>query len=575
MDKKKYLKSFVVSFILSLAFFAPLAARAAELNFTPSAVSQTVDNTFSIAVYVASVDQAVNAVSGVVSFPTDKLKVVNLSKINSILSLWVQEPAFSNTQGTINFEGITLNPGYVGSGGTIITITFQAKTPGQANIRLASGSILANNGVGTNILNKLGTAVFSIQSKISEVSEVVSPATVPSDNLVSIITSTTHPNQSKWYANNLPEFSWSLPPEALEVRTLIGKSATGVPVVRYVSPISTKQVNALSDGTHYFSLQIRTAKGWGKIERYRVNIDTTPPKSFSVVFPHGKKSLEPRPIILFNTTDGESNVSHYTIKIGDGGAERISPETESNPYSLPPQYPGAHIVSVTAVDEAGNTQSASEAFEIEAIETPNITYYQDELKSGDILKISGTTYSDSEIVVLIKEKGEIFSEEHTRSNSFGAWTLISTKRFNPGVYSFTARATDERGAKSNETTPLTIIVHSKFLVEFINLILNYLSATLLVLLALVLVIGGGAYIWYRLIHIIRRLRRESHEAETTLAESFKVLRQDINEHVARLKTAKSKRELTFEEMAFLRQFDKELTEAETLISKGLKDISNS
>ncbi|MDP2703860.1 MAG: hypothetical protein Q8P01_01415, partial [bacterium] len=89
---------------------------------------------------VESTDQAMNAVSGVVSFPWDKLEVVSISKQGSILSLWPAEPSFSNSAGTVNFEGIALNPGYIGANGKILTITFRTRNTGQANLSFSSGS---------------------------------------------------------------------------------------------------------------------------------------------------------------------------------------------------------------------------------------------------------------------------------------------------------------------------------------------------------------------------------------------------------------------------------------------------
>ena len=65
-----------------------------------------------------------NAASGVISFPADKLEVVSLSKTGSVFTLWVQEPSFSNSAGTINFEGIVLNPGFIGAAGKTPTIKF-------------------------------------------------------------------------------------------------------------------------------------------------------------------------------------------------------------------------------------------------------------------------------------------------------------------------------------------------------------------------------------------------------------------------------------------------------------------
>jgi hypothetical protein len=572
MEGKKHVIIASVFFVIG-GVFIPSQVYAASLNFSPLAATRSVGDAFSVTVYAQSVDKALNAVSGAISFPRNILEVISISKTNSIINLWVQEPSFSNTEGIVNFEGIALNPGYTGSQGNIITINFRAKARGEANLNFSSGSILANDGLGTNILNDLGTGAFTIQS--GSQTQTVPIAQKSADGAISIITSNTHPDQKKWYSNSSPEFSWVLPPDAIEVRTLIGSSPDGIPRVSYVPPIASKKVDPLSDGIYYFSLQVRTTNGWGEVFRYRVNIDTIPPEPFTVTFPHGTKTFESQPVILFNTIDITSSVSRYDVKVGSGEPERVAAPATSNPYPLPPQHPGTHTVVVTATDEAGNTRSASADFTIEGIDAPIITFYPEELELGDLLKIRGTTYPNSEITVLVKnaDNNEVVSQEITKSNSLGDFGIIISKRLEQGTYLFTVRVTDARGAQSNETAPLTVVIKSKFLNDLINLTLDYLSAILLVMLSLALMIGGGIYIWTHAIKIIRKFRRESREAEKAVERSFTALRKEIAIHVLRLKSLK--RKLTAEEVLFLERFEKELEEAEKTITKEIQDISHS
>jgi hypothetical protein len=566
----------IVLFFLFLAF-VPLSAKAASLSFSKVSDSYTLNGNFSVNVYVGSSDQSMNAVSGVVSFPWDKLQVVSISKTNSILSLWAEEPSFSNSTGTVNFEGIVLNPGFAGAQGKVLSITFKTKNTGQANLSFSSGSVLANDGTGTNILKTLGVAVVNIGNETSisstpkEQKEII---TNISDKNTPVVVSLTHPDQSAWYANNNPEFSWVLPKDAIAVRTGISKSSSGLPLTINTPAISGKKFNKVSDGTYYFILQIRTASGWGGIARYRVNIDTTPPKQFSVVFPHGKNSLEPQPVILFDTTDTLSGISHYEVKIGDGGPERTAPIALSNPYPLPPQNPGPHVVTVTAFDRVGNTATASSDFTIEAIDAPTVISYPEEIDFDDIIKIRGTTYPDSDVDVVFYQDKKILDQESTRSNSLGDFSVIATKHFDSGAYSFTAQVTDGRGAKSKETDPLTIVVKSKFLADITAFVLDYFSGVILILLIIGGVVGAGIFMWYKFSKLIRHLRNKTKEAQHLVDKSFDLLRKDINSHIMRLKTAQNTRKLTSEEMIFLEQFEEELEDAKDVVEKKVEDITN-
>ena len=91
MEKTQKIK-FIVSLVLAAAIFAalPAVASAANVYFSPSSGSYAVGSTHTLAVYVSSADQTMNAASGVISFPSDKLEVVSLSKTGSIFTLWVQ-----------------------------------------------------------------------------------------------------------------------------------------------------------------------------------------------------------------------------------------------------------------------------------------------------------------------------------------------------------------------------------------------------------------------------------------------------------------------------------------------------
>ena len=124
-------KIYKIIWLLLFLGLLPSGAEAATLYFSPSSGEYAVGGVFSVSVYVSSADQAMNAASGAVSFPADKLEVISLSKTGSIFTLWVQEPLFSNSSGAVNFEGIALNPGFTGIGGKLITMNFKAKAAGR------------------------------------------------------------------------------------------------------------------------------------------------------------------------------------------------------------------------------------------------------------------------------------------------------------------------------------------------------------------------------------------------------------------------------------------------------------
>ncbi len=572
-----------------LIFFAflllPLSAKAATLFVSPSSGTYKPGDSFSVSIYTSSADQAMNAASGVLSFSKDTLEVVSLSKGGSIFSLWAQEPSFSNSAGTVNFEGIVLNPGFTGGSGKILTVNLKVKSSGTASLRLSSGSILANDGLGTNILSGLGSAQMTIVSSALEPDQTTSePKTPPKvspepkpetpprlPNDIDIV-SFTHPDQKIWYNNNTPEFSWVLPKGTLEVRTLITTSTGGVPTIVYSPPISNKKVDKLDDGTYYFLVQIKTAGGWGNIARYQVNIDTTAPESFAISFPQGKIGFESQPFILFNTIDKSSGLLTYEIKVGDGIVQNVVPTQVSISHRLPPQKTGAHEVSVTAIDNAGNKIISTADFTVQAIDAPVLTFYPREIDYGELIRIRGTSYPNADIQLFIQKENLIVSQEETKANSLGDFSVFVTKRLHPGDYTITAKVVDSQGIESIDSNLITIAVKSQFLVEISNLINHFPLKTLSLALVMCLLFVMMIYTIYKGKDHVAQERKRTKKA---FERSLKNLHGEIEDHVEALNKIQTKRRLTPEEIMFLENFGKKLTELDGVLTKEIESEKES
>ena len=125
LKQSKILGFLLFGLILLLSFNSPALAASASLYLSPATAKFDVGDSMAMAVYVNSDEQAINAVSGVLAFPADKLEVSSLSKSGSVINLWVLEPTFSNSTGRVSFEGLILNPGFVGTGGKGLLLNFK------------------------------------------------------------------------------------------------------------------------------------------------------------------------------------------------------------------------------------------------------------------------------------------------------------------------------------------------------------------------------------------------------------------------------------------------------------------
>src|SRR3989338_11292055 len=409
MEKKARIRIFIPAiFVFAFLAVIPQFVHAASLYFSPSSGSREVGASLSGSVYVSSADQAMNAASGIITFPQDKLEVTSLSKTGSIFSLWVEEPSFSNSAGTVNFEGIVLNPGFTGASGKAISITFKTKAAGSAPITFSSGSALANDGKGTNILSGLGDANFSIGAVGPGAPEIVTPAEVAGTPEAPAISSPTHPDPNKWYAVKEAKFTWDVPKDTTAVRLLVGRIPQAIPTVTYTTPITSKELTDLAEGTYYFHVRLRNAEGWGGVSHFRFQIDTEKPTRFEISEVERKDQTDPRAKFILDAKDETSGIDHYEIQIDNEGPQ-VWRDDGDHRYETPALGPGSYTLIAKAVDKAGNSLANSAEFVIQALEPPAINEYPRELASGEILSIKGKTkYSDVQVNVSLKhEKDEV------------------------------------------------------------------------------------------------------------------------------------------------------------------------
>ena len=136
---------------------------------TPTSRSYVVGDVFTVTLNV-STDFPINAVEADLVYPADKLELVSFSKEDSIIDFWVNGPVVSRNSGDIYFAGVIPNPGYKGNGGSVLGLNFRVKSSGDAIISVSSGSVLANDSFGTQILSKVvgGRYRLELDVKIPE-----------------------------------------------------------------------------------------------------------------------------------------------------------------------------------------------------------------------------------------------------------------------------------------------------------------------------------------------------------------------------------------------------------------------
>lgn len=518
---------------ISVAFARP--AEAASLYPAPSSGSYSVGDTFSVGVYVSSDDQAMNAVSGVLNIPRDKLEIVSLSTGGSIINLWVREPSFSVSGGSASFEGIVLNPGFTGAGGQIVVMTVRAIGPGIATINFSSGVVLANDGHGTNILRGMGTAQFTISGENlpmpvepdDEEEDEEEPSPPPErEELerrpgIPVVVSETHPDQNAWYAANDVKLNWAVPDGTTGVRLLVSRNPDDVPTVLYDSPIDSIVLNDLDDGVWYAHIQLKGTV-WSDIMHFRFQIDTEGPEAFEITEVFREDPTEPAVRFDLSATDTTSGIDHYNVLInGQYVKEGLDGTLQS--LSTPILGPGDHTIIVRAVDGAGNEREASAQFYIEPLNAPIILQYPLSLEYGDVFFLRGTTeYPNSYITLWIQGKGQEPISYEFMSDGRGDISFLTKERLPSGEVDIWLVVQDERGARSNPSERIGIVVHGILLSD----LWPWISYSLLLLVvALAYLLWRN---WRALIIMKRRSEDEDGRDEyLVLQEELHALREEI------------------------------------------------
>lgn len=456
-------------FLCCAIFITPLRAQAATLFALPSEKTVTVGEEFSIGVFVSSPDKPMNAVSGVFSVPTDKLEILSLSKLNGIVGLWIEEPSSVVSTGKVSFRGVVLNPGYQGSAGSILTLRVRAKAVGTSVLGFDSAAILANDGLGTNILTGTARSVYVVTNAVETVKpetpieespsatstpsvptgeeEIQPPPVVepPSKQAVPslpAIVSKTHPNSNVWYQSKNAEFSWKIPSDVTSIRVLADQSPRTSPSILHTPAIPSINLRDLEDGVWYIHAGFKNQVGWGGSMHYKFQIDSSPPSDLQVEEVVRVNASDVPVAFMISAKDATSGIGRYGIQV-DGGTEIEWRDDGSHQYTVENVLSGNHVFGVCAYDLAGNKTCAKREFKIGSFVSTGITITSTLDKEG-MLRIDGRVDRPSVNVLLwIQRDGLEPVPIAIPSNEQGVFSYQINEDLEGGTYKIWAEYSEE------------------------------------------------------------------------------------------------------------------------------------
>ena len=337
---------FSIYYLLFSNFASAEISKGAKIYINPGSGSFSVDSTFEVSIFVDTSGNTINVVDIRVRFPPDKLQVVNPSTGTSFISLWLQQPAFSNKDGTISFVGGVPEKGIKTSAGLLSTVTFRTKSPGKATVEIdGQSAILVADGKGTNVLGSIGKAIFTL---------------VPKSPGGPKVFSTSHPDQDAWYGNNNATVAWDDEVGVSGYSYILSRNPSEIPDNVKDSDQTSIDFSGLQDGVWYFHVKQQKAGIYGDTTHYQIKIDTIPPAEFKPKINLLAAAIIQRAVVSFFTTDALSGIDHYEVAVFDKSKESGEAPffvEASSPYRVPDIDQGGGLrVMVRAFDNAGNAR---------------------------------------------------------------------------------------------------------------------------------------------------------------------------------------------------------------------------
>ncbi len=547
---------------LATILFLPSFSQAATISVSPVSANYSVGDTFDVNIRAESVSQSTNAISALVSYPKDLLRVVRITK-GSVLSFWVTEPVFSNTAGTIRFEGVSPNPGFNGDSGSIVVIKFEAIKEGVAKVAFSEASMLANDGLGTNILSAMKPGTFYIKGGTPS---LIGP----------VVTSPTHPDQNSWYNTNEASFEWDLPIDATNIAYGFDKNQKTIPVIKKpaMKKISFEDVE---EGVWYFHLRAAKNGVLGATTHFRVQTDRSVPIVSLTEIDKGKSPEEKfSTIVQIESSDAYSGVSKIYYLLDDS-AKKEWIDDGGHQFETGNMEPGRHKLSVEVVDSAGNTSSSSLAFDITGFASPVIKQYPASVNKEVPVTIMGSTYPGSRVNVsayYTKKTGksleynklsnfEVASQTSVIADSEGSFVAVFNDGFDSGQIKFEAVGISKDGRlESKPSLPVFVEVESSFWdTSNIPSWIKFLPIWVILIILISILIHQIYH--HRKIH--RQIVRDIEKAEEAIKQGFMVIKDDTNF----MNQAKGK---DTEEKILIAQSLKDQTMAEAYISSRISEI---
>ncbi len=238
-----------------------------------------------------------NVADVTLTFDPAVIEVVRVEQKLTNFPLWPESPTVKN--GQVHFSAGRPN-GLIASGATVATLFVRALQTGTATLQIDSASRLyRNDGLGTPITVSASSATMTVFDTL-----------VPH----AIITSTSHPSPSTWYARRNVVVSWEYDVQRqYSIEWSNDSSAEPDDAPDTVTGVATYE--KVTDGIWWFSVKSRGSDGiWGAVARRAVLVDATAPEPFTIAQLPGTSTGGDQ-VISWVATDATSGIVKAEILV--------------------------------------------------------------------------------------------------------------------------------------------------------------------------------------------------------------------------------------------------------------------
>jgi len=215
---------------------------------------------------------------------------------------------------------------------------------------------------------------------------------------------------------------------------------------------STVQPTPLSNGQHTVSAKAIDAQGQFAIDANIFYIDTTPP-SITITTPVDGSTISDNTPLIYGVTEPFLQV---IIKMDGTPIDTVTSDGAGNWSTVQPTplADGAHSVSATATDDAGNSATDTNNFTIDATPpTVNVVTPAEGSTTADRTpSLTGTT--DPNTTVVVKMDGVPI--DTIVSDGSGNWSTVQPTNLSDGPHTVTAVATDAAGNSATDSNNFNV-----------------------------------------------------------------------------------------------------------------------